>query len=400
MKRSLLVATMFLFTMLALAGAVHAASTINSRTTIEIKEPKADDVVFLTGSANKKESLVNFTYTASSENNISWCRLILNGTQKGLDLSIDRGREQYFKDIGMNNGTWWYYIQCRDNFSVVYNSTNRTVIIRSDDRSPTITPKEALTEFNTTTGQTFFKFIAIDDESGMDNCTLVVDGETMGQTERIGNNTIAAFPKIFLTDGDYTWYVKCRDRAGNTGTSQHAVFVAERSTMQTITLISPKENAVDMDGYVTFKFVPVSTRPIMWCVLKLNETFNASSNEIVNNSENSFDNLYIDHGPYNWSVACTDAEDYSVNSTRWDLIVNRTILASQYLKVEALTPEDYFFSEEETVNFTYVATSAQILTRCELITNGSIRETNSHPINGQEAEFLGIDFSEGVWEWR
>jgi len=399
MKQALVV-LVFLIVMLALAGSAHAVSSNASVTSITVSVPEANEYIVLPSTKEKQEALVNFTYTVSGENNVSWCRLIANGTQVVVNQTIEKKGVEYFKNVGLTNGSWWYQIQCRDNYTNIFNSSNRSLTIALDDTKPTILPSNSESIYNTTTGMAVFKFVVTDYESEIDNCTLFVEGEEKGIQKTVGNNSLTNFPKFFLKEGDYTWNVMCKDKAGNIGESTDGMFVAELRTSQSISLVSPADKAMDLDGVVTFKYIPASRLPIKWCVLRLNETYNATSSEIVNNTENILEKVRVAHGPYNWSITCTDSADNNVSSAKRNLYVNVSVLVSEYLKIDASTPEDYYIMDTGLVDFTYTPTAVLGLNRCELITNRSVREVQDTGSSGEQATFADISLSEGIWEWR
>jgi hypothetical protein len=392
-------ALVFLFSILAMAGAVYAIPGNTSPVTISITEPDANEYIRMPSTLQKQEALVNFTYTPTSDNNVSWCKIISNGTYIALSSTIERSQQQYFKDVALTNGTWWYYIQCRDNYTNLHNSTNRTVNIVLDDVAPTITVDNSVTTYNTTNGRTVFKVNAIDMETGIENCTLFVEDEKKGYIANAGNGT-STFPEIVLTEGDYMWKVLCEDKAGNVGESSHGLLIAELTTSQMITLNSPIEDAVDLDGYVTFKYTPKSRLPLRWCTLELNESVNGTNSDIVNNSVNMFEQVHVKTGPYNWSITCHDSEGNNVTSSQRNLWVNKTILMSEYINVKATAPEDYENIETGNVNFKYIPRALLGLNRCELITNKSVREVKKGGTSDEETAFSMVSVSEGIWEWR
>jgi hypothetical protein len=182
--------------------------------------------------------------------------------------------------------------------------------------------------------------------------------------------------------------------------SAHGLMIAELKTSQTITLLEPAKYSIDLDEMITFKYKPASRLPINWCVLRLNESFNTTNTNIINNSENIFEKVYVPHGPYNWSVTCVDSDGNNVTSGKWDIWSNRTVLISQYLGIDIVSPETYHEVETGTVNFRYTPRAVFGLNRCELITNNSVRKVDESVTSEKAAEFGEIDFSEGVWRWQ
>jgi hypothetical protein len=386
--------------MLALAGSVHAIPGINSSTTIAINDPDTNELFTLPRTNQKLESWVNFSYTVRGDNNVSWCKLVSNNTQMAVNISIERIGNEYFRDIALTNGTWWYYIQCMDNYSKLYNSTNETLRIILDDTPPTVSLNIQDTTYNTTDGRTLFRFNTTEMETGIDNCTLFVEDEERGKLESVGNNSRATFPELVFGEGDYMWYVVCQDNAGNIGKSTHGLLIGELIASQTIFLNSPPDQAVDLDTYVTFKYTPASRLQINWCGLLLNETHNVTDNEIENATENVFEKVKLNHGPYNWSISCVDSEGNNVTSGKRELFVNRTILLSEYLRINISAPADLQIVDSGGVTIHYTPTAVLGLNRCELLTNRSVRGVTEGISSGEEALFSGVSFSEGIWEWR
>ena len=105
-----------LISVLVLAVAVYAAD--EEPPTITLKDPENNEVNFLAEE--------NFTFQVNDPlSNVTWCRLYLNDTFERILSEVDGNATNEIENISFeNNGTYSWFIQCRDASNNIGNSTN------------------------------------------------------------------------------------------------------------------------------------------------------------------------------------------------------------------------------------------------------------------------------------
>ena len=191
--------------------------------TINYTEPGAFSVSLDSPDNNYRTnaSSEEFTYTPSNEEySISNCSIYTNETSwsaKNTTYSITNGSQNTIIAAFNNEGHFAWNVECWDsNGNSATSPTNRTIIIdRSGPDVSLVLPSNG----DTYTDSNVVPFVYnVSDDSGIDNCTLYVNGSgvktdtsiTKNQNQTINHN---------LDNGDYSWYVRCVDEAGNANQS-------------------------------------------------------------------------------------------------------------------------------------------------------------------------------------
>ncbi|MFH1424629.1 MAG: hypothetical protein ABIG20_03000 [archaeon] len=364
-------------------------------------------VITLVAPANAATSYydnITFKYKPVDDTGFISCTLFANNSVSNIIIGESSPGNNtdnlFYRNI--TNGTWTWYVKCEDNATPTHNigySSNWSVIIDLDITKPVISLNSANITSNSA-GNVNFSYLPVDVHTGIEFCLLYIGGELMENDSTISNNNTNQFSKT-LTSGYYTWYVNCSDRRGNYAvSSQSLVDVITSSSKPIVALNSPISGAIIPSRQITFNYTPASPNKLISCALLINGSVNQSDNNIINNSYNAFKYVSIADGYWNWTVNCTDSEGYHGWADNRMMTVNTIALASTFLDIKLTSPADNSRSTSRANDFEYeVYTSAASVDYCELITNGSTRETDKSITKDTDNKFDDVELSNGVWEW-
>lgn len=161
-----------------------------------------------------------------------------------------------------------------------------------------------------------------------------------------------------------------------------------------IELVSPDDRAWDLDGAITFTYIPSDDRNLSNCTLVLDGLANESDPSPTNGSSNTFGPISLEDGNHTWAVNCTDASGNVGNST------NRTVrVDTTPPQVLLELPQDDNYTSNRSVRFRYNASDTQTsLQQCELLVDGEVRATNTSIVEDQTALFR-ISLVNGEHNW-
>ncbi len=107
----------------------------------------------------------------------------------------------------------------------ISNYTNRfnVTIVFSDFLPPVITLQSPIDGYSRTQGDINFVY-QVRDDSNIDFCRLIIDGNTDQTDNSITKDVNQQFTKSFSSDGSYTWKIECRDEYGYESSSETRAF--------------------------------------------------------------------------------------------------------------------------------------------------------------------------------
>jgi|GEM_PF-1531032 len=237
------------------------------------------------------------------------------------------------------------------------------------------------------------------------NYTLIIDKEEsfespefIYKTEEI-TNTSYVLEFALDSDANYYWKVIAYDIFNNSRESTHYFKYTTDRTKPTVTLNSPTNETITANNIETFYYKPYDLNGLDTC--KLFGNFSGTwkeeaSDSSIENNQNNFFEIAIIEGAYEWNVWCNDSAGNNDFASQ-----NRTLYVDHSPpKIETISPEnesiiDYtnnvVFEGNATDTFSEIA-------ECELIVNGTIKDTNSNIIRGEVFNLTSF-LSNGHYEW-
>ena len=268
---------------------------------------------------NTKETTTNnivFFYNVSDEMaDISSCFLVLNDVQEGVaDNSITEDISQNITAF-VENGEYNWSINCTDengfmNSSLVYNlSVN--VLIETDP--PIVLPNYPVEDGFLQSSTVYFNYTP-QDASGLQNCSLYIDGQINQTNSTVPKNVVNNFTVNNLVESPHTWFVECFDNSTYLGTNSSERTFTVDLTDPTVVLDDPGNYAYFNELDVEFNFTPSDTN-LASCVLygNFSGTFgisNTKTDSPTSDQENSLIRTLPD-GSYLWNVWCNDSSSRS-----------------------------------------------------------------------------------------
>lgn len=207
-----------------------------------------------------------------------------------------------------------------------------------DVTPPTISLGNPLNNSWTNSTNTTFYFTPNDADSGLANCSLVINN-VLNQTNRTSlaegsQNSIWAI----IGQGIYNWTVNCTDDATtpNTGASTSIKIINVDTTFPSINLTAPANNNVTIDDYIIFNFTATDNMAtILNCSIYLNNTLNQTNASTKNGTATLFNISGMPDGYYSWNISCLD----NATNVNWSPSRNFEINISPYIGSVADTPD-------------------------------------------------------------
>lgn len=163
------------------------------------------------------DSTPDFTFNAVSNSSATFgCALFIDGLKYDENMAVSNNTNTILTaDPALSAGSHSWYVNCQDINSV--NSATRT--LKVDATAPTIALEYPSNSAETSSHEIIFEIKATDNLASSTSCKLYIDGSEKEHTDA-SNNSNEEFDVVSLTSGSHSWYVKCSDSAGNTGTSE------------------------------------------------------------------------------------------------------------------------------------------------------------------------------------
>jgi hypothetical protein len=264
----------------------------------------------------------------------------------GSDLVLWKCTDFDFDNQTCRNEDNWTIIQ---NLSdgpneVVFNlSANDPVVaVAGGDKPPIVTlnyPPDSFVGYTNTTYSLAFNCTAEDKQGsnkGIESISLYLTNNlnisfSLNQTINYsGNNDeeTALFNKT-LAIGNYTWNCLAKDEGDNYDWGDNnrsleirAMALVNDTTPPIVNLISPANNSIDNDGYVTFNYnVTDNESSISYCELIINDSVVDTDYTITEGVTQSFAQS-LGNGTYEWLVNCTNTFNLTGSSETRILTVN------------------------------------------------------------------------------
>jgi len=198
------------------------------------KAANITNVTFMVWNASSAAQVYNHTINVSGSENGTWSALFNITGHTNLSNSSNGT---------VANGTgalyYWNCLAYDNNTNLMYNiSDNRTFGI--DTWSPNLTAISPADGVAIITGSVDFSYVPTDivgEKGVINNCSLIFDGVTLSTSYSVTNNVQQTFTLDPPGATDASWYVKCYDKSGLSGTTSTRLIttMAAESTTTTTT---------------------------------------------------------------------------------------------------------------------------------------------------------------------
>ncbi|MFC1648284.1 hypothetical protein ACFL1B_02385 [Nanoarchaeota archaeon] len=295
---------------------------------------------------------VVFKYNVSDAmTGIAVCEIIIDGTIADDDISITEDQSQNFT-IFVENGQHNWSINCTDQNGFESSSVTRNltvyVVFESDPPVVILTypPENNYLSF----GSFSFNYTP-SDASGVENCSLYIDGAWNHTNTSIINDMANYFSAIGFGDNEYTWQVQCYDN--NTyafGLSDTYNFTVDLINPN-IQLHTPENNNFVQTATALFNYTPTDTN-LDNCSLYGNfsggftevDNDDSVTNGVANNITHTFND-----GTYLWAIMCYDKSGRSNFSQNYT--VKKDTIAPGYSNININPSSPVSFQVPRTYEF-------------------------------------------------
>jgi len=161
-----------------------------------------------------------FNYNITQEyTGVDNCTIYLDGNRNYTNWTIPVGQVQNFSMGYLSAGSHNWSISCFDNSSNLNFGSSETRFFNVERIAPNVTLLAPQNGFNTSFNNLSFSYNASDSPSGIDNCSLIIDGISVFNDSSVEENISQNF-SVFVNSGFHNWTVLCYDMASN-------LFIAE-----------------------------------------------------------------------------------------------------------------------------------------------------------------------------
>lgn len=332
-----------------------------------------------------------FEYIPHGNSDLVNCTLFLDGQQNDTNSTIDPDNYNYFWVYYDIEGLHNWSVSCTDIDGLTGWSETRYFYL--DFHAPRIELTNPPDNTTITRNRVTFNFTAYDSISENLTCNVTVSGAPYGLNLNVTNSTPYNF-SYTLPDGNYSWYVECRDMASNYNMSDEWNFsiVAPPN----VTLLSPPNNHFTNTTSINLTYLPEDDYVIPNCTLYINGTYYNETTEINTNGNNTFVVNNIGQGLYNWTVYCTDQDGNSFAPSEWNFTIDQEAPAISLANPE---PNATLLSADVMFNFTATDNLDNNIS-CEMTLNGSVNKTGISLANGTYYNFTNYRMNDGLFIWN
>ncbi len=349
-------------------------------------------------------------YNVSDDySNIANCSLIINETINQTVYDVQQDIKINFTVNSTAEGFYSWYINCSDD-SLATNkgsSEKRNITVILDYAPPKIIIKEPGEIAQSTTGNVSFIFNVSDEISGIENCSLIINGSINQTIFSIDENVLQNFTVYNLSIGIYSWNITCTDNSENYNTNTTSpirnLTVATDTEGPDVYLEFPPINAQLIETDVIFRYnVTDLASDIANCSLIINGTLNQTNHTIYEYKSNNFSVRDFNYGVYNWSINCTDdATNPNTDSSEWRILTIGIDETPPEITLEWPQNNNYNDTDGNVTFFFKVYDLASDIANCTVILDGVFNKTNESKIvestSGQNISIGGINNGSHTW---
>jgi hypothetical protein len=336
---------------------------------------------------------ISFIYYAWDDGSIASCSLYVNDQLNATNTTIFNGQNNNFTLYDVPETLLNWSVNCTDNLGLSKKSGHHYVNI--DNTPPLVSLYHPDGEtFPTATGT--FNFSVIENSPGDLMCSIMIDGVVADPYSSASNGTNIRTISSLAETTSY-WNATCYDEAGWYSTSQ--TFNYTVSLAPYVSLTSPEDQSVDIDGDITFTF-SVEGSNIQNCSIYLNGTQNNSiySGDIIPYGTSEIVVTGLSEGIYDWTIGCFNDNGVSANASNgpWSVHVD-----SEHPWVNLSMPYNGMNYSTRSILFNFTAyDNVDDTLMCNLSINGEVNETDIMADNGVPTTLTVSNFMPGTYYWN
>jgi len=286
---------------------------------------------------------VNDTFSA-----IPSCTLLINGTVYQTKTNVPKNTNQTFSQY-LDNGLYSWRINCTDSAGNTNETAVRslTVNVTSDITGPVITPNSPAPAAFLNASTVLFNY-TVQDATGIENCSLFLDGVLNVTNGTVTNNAENYFTVNGIADGFHTWFVSCYDNSTlfNNGNGTVRNFTVDTSPPTPFALVAPANGTRTNQSILTFNWTQTTETNFRnyTVVLDNDSTFTSpeylfSTNTIT--AVGIISSALLDNRYY-WKVIAYDlAGNARVSSQTWELEIHTQAPIILSVDEDPLDPVQY-----------------------------------------------------------
>jgi hypothetical protein len=345
---------------------------------IEIHAPEDDANIF------SKNITFNFTATDNMAQNMT-CNLSINGSIDQI-IAQNASMVSFTKLLSTNYYQW--NISCSDNAGNAYTTPSRALTTYSP---PEVYLMDPLPDEWLNYTDVIFEYYAYKEEGDIINCSLYINDEYVISNSTPVINDDSNFFSQTLSEGHYTWNVKCVDSVGAVGEDEELNFHIDVQKPH-VELTSPSPDEIIDWNNVSFNFTAIDNLAAnVFCDLYINDNLYYDNLNVTNSSNYSIA-VILNDNTYNWSVDCRDLA-YNSNSTE-----TRNFVVDAPPKITLFSPKNHFYNVND-VTFTYLPEDAIGIYNCSLYIDDIFNQSSDIITANQNNTFSATGIPEGKHNW-
>ncbi len=389
-----------------LAGNVEINFTNNNRTVIvDLIPPTIQLIAPPNNTYENTTNNVDFTVNTSDiRGNVSSCVLIIDDVVEQTETDITDGVPFNFTDFVLNGQHNWS-VNCTDTNGNTYATDRYNLTVNvTDEDPPFITLNYPENDAFVDSSTILFNY-TVEDATGVENCSLYIDG-VLNQTNTSINNFVANYFTVTgLAETGHNWTVECYDNSTelNLGTTSTYNFTVDL-TDPTVSLNAPPDNEFVQGSTIPFNYTPTDLN-LHTCVLYGNFT-GSWSDDILNTSLTSGQpntlTKTVSDGTYLWNVYCNDSAGRSTFAVaNWTVKVDTTPPQYDNITVVPASPATYSPSAVYQFNITWTDNFALDVVNFENNFSGTLQNESLSDAGASVYNYsiIGLDAGTYVYKW-
>ncbi len=238
-----------------------------------------------------------------------------------------------------------------------------------------------------------FSFNATDAVNGTMNCSIFIDSVQNQTNASVQNATNTVFSVSGIPDGTHTWYVACRDRSNNMGSSATRSFTVD-TTAPAVALNSPPSGALLNYSTIAFSFTATDALSSTTSCALFRDGSQIGSNASVQRNTTTVISASTADGAHTWYVSCNDSAGNTGKSATSNFTVDTTAPA-----VTLNSPPSGALLNYSTIAFSFTATDAlSSTTSCALFRDGSQIGSNAS-VQRNTTTIISASTPDGAHTW-